>query len=171
MKAALEQEQVNEPHTNWLPSEHPEWLLFEIEQDLTIRPIQIAVAKRMINPPAIGTKHSVMQLNMGEGKTAVIVPILAAILANGTQVCQVTVLKSLFVTNLKGLRQSLGGMLNRRLYTFPCRRDMPINKYAEKILNIYGECRSLKGELLQSYHILPFTLISRNYSVFLQASS
>lgn len=99
----------------------------------------------MIDPPEIGTKHSVMQLNMGEGKTAVIVPILAAILANGKQVCQVTVLKSLFATNLKELRQCLGGMLNRRLYTFPCRRDMPINKYAEKIFDIYVECRRLKG--------------------------
>ncbi|KAJ6635827.1 hypothetical protein Bhyg_14413, partial [Pseudolycoriella hygida] len=148
MKAALEQELQNEPHTNWSPYEYPEWLLFEIEQDLTIRPIQIEVAKRMINPPEIGTKHSVMQLNMGEGKTAVIVPILAAILANGQQVCQVTVLKSLFATNLKELRQCLGGMLNRRIYTFPCRRDMPINKYAEKMLDIHIECRLLKGVVL-----------------------
>ncbi len=146
MKAALEQEEKYEPHTNWLPSEYPEWLLFEIEQDLTIRPIQIDVAKRMISPPEIGTKHSVMQLNMGEGKTAVIVPILAAILANGRQVCQVTVLKSLFATNMKELRQCLGGMLNRRLYTFPCRRDMPINKHAKKILDLYVECRSVKGD-------------------------
>lgn len=145
MKAAFEQELEHEPHTNWLPYEYPEWLLFEIEQDITIRPIQIKVAKRMINPPEIGTKHSVMQLNMGEGKTAVIVPILAAILANAKQVCQVTVLKSLFATNLKELRQRLGGMINRRVYIFPCRRDMPINKYVEKILDIYTECRRLKG--------------------------
>lgn len=123
LKPALDREIENEPHINWKPSEYPEWLLFEIEQNLTIRRIQIEIAKRMIEPAEIGTKHSVMQLNMGEGKTAVIVPILALRLADGNQACQITVLKSLYATNLKSLRQYLGGMLNKRIYTFPCRRD------------------------------------------------
>ncbi|KAG4065067.1 hypothetical protein HA402_007464 [Bradysia odoriphaga] len=148
MNVALDKELKNEPHTNWLPFEYPEWLIFEIEQNVTIRPIQIEVAQRMIDPPEIGTKHSVMQLNMGEGKTSIIVPLLATKLANAQQLCQVTVLKSLFATNLKELRQCLGGMLNRRLYTFPCRRDMPISKYAETMLDIYVECRRLKGVVL-----------------------
>lgn len=75
-QAALDRERKNEPYTNWSPCDYPEWLLFEIEQNLTIRRIQIEIAKRMIEPPEINTKNSVMQLNMGEGKTAVIVPIL-----------------------------------------------------------------------------------------------
>lgn len=75
-QAALDRETKNKPYTNWSPCDYPEWLLFEIEQNLTIRRIQIEIAKRMIEPPEINTKNSVMQLNMGEGKTAVIVPIL-----------------------------------------------------------------------------------------------
>lgn len=147
LNAALVQEEENEPHQNWRPHEYPEWLLFEIEQNLTIRRIQIEIAKRMIEPPAMATnqKHSVMQLNMGEGKTAVIVPILAARLANGAQACQIIVLKSLFARNLKSLRQYLGGMLNRRMYVFPCRRDMPIDSHANDILDIYEECKREKG--------------------------
>lgn len=57
-------------------SDRPEWLLFEIEQNLTIRRIQIEIANRMIDPPAMNdtyAKHSVMQLNMGEGKCAKLV--------------------------------------------------------------------------------------------------
>lgn len=106
----------------------------------------------MINPPALGgdgnAKHSVMQLNMGEGKTAVIVPILAAVLADGTQACQVTVLKSLFTRNLKFLRQYLGGLLNRRIYLFPCRRDLPMGQHIEQMLELYKECKWKKGKFL-----------------------
>lgn len=78
--AAAQKENENEPYVNWSPCEYPEWLLFEIEQNVTIRRIQIEIAKRMIDPPETNTKHSVMQLNMGEGKTAVIVPILVSLL-------------------------------------------------------------------------------------------
>lgn len=147
MQPVMEQELENEPHVNWKPCDYPEWLLFEIEQNLTIRRIQIEIAKRMIEPPEIGKKHSVMQLNMGEGKTAVIVPILAAVLANGEQACQITVLKPLFATNLNSLRQYLGGMLNRRIYTFPCRRDMPITECVDQILELHEECKEMKGKI------------------------
>lgn len=144
---ALQREQENEPHANWYPCEYPEWLLFEIEQNLSVRRIQIEIANRMINPPQnrAGTQHSVMQLNMGEGKTHVITPILATVLSDGNRVCQITVLKSLYATNLKSLRQSLGGMLNRRVYTFPCRRDMPIEKCVTEIIQIYDECKQHRG--------------------------
>ncbi|XP_031636747.1 uncharacterized protein LOC116349465 [Contarinia nasturtii] len=146
----LEREIDNTPYENWKPSDYPEWLLFEIEQNLTIRRIQIEIARRMIDdsPSDKNFKHFTMQFNMGEGKTAVVVPILASILANGQQACQITVLKSLFATNLKSLRQYLGGMLNRRIYVFPCRRDLPINKYVTQIHNMYKECMQNKGVIL-----------------------
>lgn len=53
----------------------------------------------MVEPP--NNNHSVMQLNMGEGKTSMIVPMVAAELANGNQLCTVTVLRHLFETNLR----------------------------------------------------------------------
>lgn len=152
--AELDAELENRPHEGWEPCKRPEWLLFEIEQNLTIRRIQIKVAEQMINPPApdgsSNAKHSVMQLNMGEGKTAVIVPILAAVLADGTQACQVTVLKSLFTRNLKFLRQYLGGLLNRRIYLFPCRRDLPMGQYIAQMLELYKECKWKKGKFSAS---------------------
>lgn len=146
-KAAMQKEKENKSHVNWKPCDYPEWLLFEIEQNLTIRKIQVDVAKHMMQPSNSTKKHSVMQLNMGEGKTAVIVPIIAAVLANGQQACQITVLKSLFATNLKLYRRYLGGMLNRRLYVFPCRRDMPIAGHIAQLMNIYEECKEMKGNL------------------------
>ncbi|XP_055310984.1 uncharacterized protein LOC129573874 [Sitodiplosis mosellana] len=153
LKVALEKEIENKPHENWKPCDYPAWLLFEIEQNLTIRRVQVDVANHMMNPSQNEgaddkKKHSVMQLNMGEGKTAVIAPIIAAVLANGKQACQITVLKSLFATNLKSYRRYLGGMLNRRMYLFPCRRDMPIANFVGQMMNIYEECKRMKGIIL-----------------------
>ncbi|XP_055310983.1 uncharacterized protein LOC129573873 [Sitodiplosis mosellana] len=153
LKVALEKEIENKPHENWKPCDYPAWLLFEIEQNLTIRRVQVDVANHMMNPSQNEgaddkKKHSVMQLNMGEGKTAVIAPIIAAVLANGKQACQITVLKSLFATNLKSYRRYLGGMLNRRMYVFPCRRDMPIANFVDQMMSIYEECKQMKGVIL-----------------------
>lgn len=120
IKDGLETDNESKPHDNWSPCEYPQWLLFEIEQNLTIRSIQIEIAKQMMvpipNEPGAKINHFVMQLNMGEGKTSVIVPLLASVLANGTHTCEIIVLKSLFYRNLKTLRQQLGGLLNMRIY-------------------------------------------------------
>lgn len=152
-----EKEEENKPHVNWKPCERPEWLIFEIEQNLTIRKIQIKVAEQMMSPPqpnGTDANHWVMQLNMGEGKTTVIVPILAAILADSTQICQITVLKSQFATNSNSLRQYLGGLLNQRIYTFPCRRDMRIDKLTiSQMSNIYQECKTEKGMKSDYFHL------------------
>jgi hypothetical protein len=51
-----------------------------------------------------------MQLNMGEGKTTVIVPMLLLSLADGERLARLTVLKSLFRTNVEDLTLKLGGI-------------------------------------------------------------
>ncbi|XP_037034763.1 uncharacterized protein LOC119073424 [Bradysia coprophila] len=147
MEVALRREKEEIPFSNWSPSVYPQWLLFQIEMDLTIRGIQVKVAKNMIQPST--NEHSVMQLNMGEGKTAVIVPILCALLSNKKHVCQVTVLKPLFESNLKSLRKCLGGMLNHRVFVFPCRRDMIFSEdNVRLLLETYKDCKKLKGIIM-----------------------
>ena len=58
--------------SNWKPTEHPEWLLLEVDNDFCIREQQVSVAKSMMlegteNPEDVQSR--LMQLNMGEGKT------------------------------------------------------------------------------------------------------
>ncbi len=55
----------------WDPVLHPRWLCFEIEGQLQIRPEQYHIAKHLISQKAASS-----QLNMGLGKTRVIVPML-----------------------------------------------------------------------------------------------
>eukprot|EP00798_Chlamydomonas_sp_ICE-L_P025428 gene25428-11088_t len=65
----------------WSVSEYPEWLVFEVEGGLQIRPQQYAVAARLIHEPG-----AIAQLNMVEGKTRVILPMLVLHLAKGEHV-------------------------------------------------------------------------------------
>ena len=51
----------------WSASEHPQWVAFEMEGALQIRPAQYAIAQAVIDNPG-----AVVQLNMGLGKTRVI---------------------------------------------------------------------------------------------------
>jgi hypothetical protein len=67
--------------------------LLEIEQGIAIRSVQNTIAAAMRSPPLTGKMNSVMQLNMGEGKSSVIVPIVAAALADGEQLVRVVVAK------------------------------------------------------------------------------
>ncbi|EZF10763.1 hypothetical protein H112_07972 [Trichophyton rubrum D6] len=56
------------PHSNWDPSLHPDWLLFQIDADICIRPNQVEVAHATIAPSSHA--NSVLQMNMGQGKNS-----------------------------------------------------------------------------------------------------
>ena len=121
----FEKELSNIPHRNWIPSEHLPWLIFELEMNITIREIQVEVTRHMMQSSSIEMKNLVMQMNMGEGKTSVILPMLALCLSSSKScLVRIVVLKSLFRMNYQLLRFQLGGLLNRRIFPFTCRRDM-----------------------------------------------
>ncbi|CAF1934105.1 unnamed protein product [Rotaria magnacalcarata] len=125
----FEKEISNVPHANWTPSMHLPWLILELEMNITIREIQIEVARHMMQPMMNENNPSmsniVMQLNMGEGKTSVILPMLAvSVCSSPSSLVRIVVLKSLFPMNYQSLRYKLGGLLNRRVLPFACRRDM-----------------------------------------------
>jgi hypothetical protein len=59
----------NDGQNGWDPLENPDWLLVELESNLLIRQVQAEIATEMLRPRS--GKNSVMQLNMGEGKSSV----------------------------------------------------------------------------------------------------
>jgi hypothetical protein len=109
----------------WSTHEQPSWLLLEIENNITIRPLQAKVANEMMSPTS-GT-NSVMQLNMGEGKSSVIVPMLATALADGDHLVRIVVLKSLLRQTEQVLMQRLSGILGHRICHVPFSRKTSIN--------------------------------------------
>lgn len=102
--------------------EFPDWLLFEVDYGfLIIRPGQARIALSMINLP--GGRSCVMQLSMGEGKSSVIIPIVAAELVNGPRLTRVIVPKSQSRQMMHTLACALGGLLDRQIYRLRHSRD------------------------------------------------
>ncbi|CAF3943565.1 unnamed protein product [Rotaria sordida] len=152
----FEKEILNVPHTNWIPSEHVPWLILELEMNITIREIQVQVARHMIQPMLnennASVRNIVMQMNMGEGKTSVILPMLAlSLCSSSSSLVRIIVLKALFPMNYQSLRYKLGGLLNRRVMPFACRRDMNFS---------YAQVNKIFDRLKQGLHTLDVVLTS-----------
>ena len=68
-RAELERELSNAGRVGWDGMFRPDWLLIELESNLLVRQVQAEIASEMLAPPS--AKNSVVQLNMGEGKSSV----------------------------------------------------------------------------------------------------
>ena len=68
-RAELERELSNSGRVGWDGMSHPDWVLIELESRLLIRQVQAEIASEMLAPSS--GKNSVIQLNMGEGKSSV----------------------------------------------------------------------------------------------------
>ncbi|RDB23567.1 hypothetical protein Hypma_009273 [Hypsizygus marmoreus] len=95
--------------------EYPEWLLIQINGDFLVRPLQTLVAREMMSPTS--NKNTVLQLNMGEGKSSVIVPLISSCLADGERLVRVVVLKPLAQQMFQLLVLRLSGLANRRIFS------------------------------------------------------
>lgn len=158
----------------WEAKENPEWLL-EIENSITIRRRQADVARRMIKPET--QENTVLQLNMGEGKTSVITPMVVSKLANGRNLLRIIVLKPLLRQSVNLLSQRLGGLLNRQIYHVPCWRNTPVDANTVKQLEtIYEECQQKRGFLIAlpehilSFHLLGLVVIDSDPNLALKLS-
>ncbi|RFU36269.1 hypothetical protein B7463_g125, partial [Scytalidium lignicola] len=149
----------NPGHQDWDPLHHPEWLLLEVENNILIRRDQAQISREMMSPSS--GENSVLQLNMGLGKSSVIVPIVAAALADRTKLVRVIVLKPLLTQMFHLLVKKLGDMLNRRIFHMPVSRSLRLDVHqADQIHTMYKNCMELGGILLlQPEHILSFELL------------
>jgi Protein of unknown function (DUF3638)/Protein of unknown function (DUF3645) len=157
--ADLIKELQNRGHMNWDPLKYPESLLLEVESGILIRKVQEQIAGEMRDPQP--GRNAVMQLNMGEGKSSVIVPIVAAALANGSQLVRVIVAKPQSKQMFQMLVSKLGGLLDRRVYHMPFSRALRLGETDPNAIgSICRECMTNGGILLvQPENILSFKLM------------
>jgi hypothetical protein len=155
----LKKELDNPGHSNWDPIHHPETLLLEVEISLLVRSVQEDISNTMRNPP--GNVNSVMQLNMGEGKSSVIVPMTAVALADKTRLVRIVVAKPQSNQMRHMLISKLGDLLNRRVFYLPLSRDLqPDISLVKNIQDMLELCMSEGGMLLlQPENILSFKLM------------
>ncbi|SPJ89726.1 uncharacterized protein FTOL_13087 [Fusarium torulosum] len=157
--ADLLRELQNPGHKTWEDRDHPEWLLLECESEIMIRNVQQQVAQKMISPPE--NKNAVMQLNMGEGKSTVIVPMVATALANGFKIIRVIVAKPQAKQMHQILVSKLAGLLDRPVYLLPFSRDIQMNvQRADSIHRLVNNCMAEGGVLMaQPEHLLSLQLM------------
>jgi hypothetical protein len=154
----------------------PEWLLIQvssslaqrnchrsicgiqIDGDFLARSIQLSVAKEMME----SDHSSILQLNMGEGKSKVIVPLVSAMQADGQNLCRVVVLKPLVPHMFQNLCERLGGLVNRKILYLPFQRQLNTNAEdigaVQQLLHHAAQERSVV--IIQPEHILSFRLMT-----------
>ena len=139
----LERE-LKEVGREWSVKEHPQWLVFEVEQRLQIRHVQYKVAKFCISQ-----KGSITQLNMGEGKTRVILPMLLLHLAQGDKLVRLHFLSQLIDEAYYYLHRHLtASLMCRRLLRLPFHRDVKLTPLdVAKMHDSLSRCMRMRGAL------------------------
>ncbi|KAI0297839.1 hypothetical protein B0F90DRAFT_1811021 [Multifurca ochricompacta] len=131
-----------------------DWLLIQIDGNFLARPLQLAIAREMVSPSS--GRSSSLQLNMGEGKSSVIVPLVAATLANGSRLVRVVTLKPLSNQMFQLLLSRLSGLADRPIFYIPFSRDLRMTApLVQNISALYRRCVADGGVLvIQPEHIL-----------------
>jgi hypothetical protein len=123
------------------------------------RPVQVAVAREMISPTS--KRNTSLQFNMGEGKSSVILPLVALTLANGSDLVRVVTLKPLSNQMFQILVNRLSGLANRPIFYVPISRSLHMNtSLALTIRGLFERCVAKGGILVvQPEHILSLKLM------------
>ncbi|PNP47794.1 hypothetical protein THARTR1_10479 [Trichoderma harzianum] len=155
----LVKELHNIGHTNWDPMDYPESLLLEVESRIMIREVQENIASQMRSPPH--DQNATMQLNMGEGKSTVILPTVASYLADGSRLVCVIGTKPQAKELFRMLTSKLGGLMDHQVYQMPFTRSLKLTESdAHTIFNFLKKCSETGGVLLmQPEHLLSFKLM------------
>jgi hypothetical protein len=118
--------------------QHPEWALLELELNMRIRPEQAELALRMIRDGANLQINTMHQLFMGEGKTSVILPMLAVALADGKSLARITLLSALINSCRVHLRHVLGGGLGPVCFCFELNKTRRRPGSTHLVLSIFS---------------------------------
>ncbi|CAM9849170.1 unnamed protein product [Discosporangium mesarthrocarpum] len=145
----------------------PQWLVFEANSGLQVRPEQAAVARHMIDHPG-----DIVQLNMGEGKTRVVLPLLVLYWAaqgghRDASVIRLHFLPTLIEEAHNYLHRNLcASVLRRNIFTMPFHRDVQLTAaQARAMRGCLERCRREGGVLLvtpehrQSLHLKRLELL------------
>jgi hypothetical protein len=108
----------------------------------------------MISPTS--ERSTSLQLNMGEGKSSVIIPLVSATLANGSCLARVVTLKPLSNQMFQLLTSRLSGLVGRPIFYMPFSRNLQITaSVVQNIIDLYKQCVADGGVLvIQPEHIL-----------------
>ncbi|KAH7109116.1 hypothetical protein B0J11DRAFT_449300 [Dendryphion nanum] len=154
----VSEESKNHGHGNWSPIEHPDWLLIEIDGNMLIRDEQVTVALATIKPGS--NENSLLQMNMGQGKTSVIIPMAATEIADRKHLARILVPRQLLPSMVTLLKSRLGGLVGRNIQHLPySRRTDPSRTVTQAYFNIQNSAKRTAAVFLAApEHIMSFKL-------------
>lgn len=131
--ASLEAELKNVESVDYV--KYPTFLLFELENNLTIRDRQLELVEYLLAAP----DSTIVQLNMGEGKSSVVVPLLLSLLSHSrSSLSRVCVPMNLLKLAEQDLRFCMSGWLSRQCYTVPFNRARRLSTQdLDQLLELY----------------------------------
>jgi hypothetical protein len=131
---------------NYSSAEYPQWLCFEVEKMIQIRPEQLRVAMGLIENPG-----SIEQLNMGLGKTRVILPMLM-LHYSAKQLVRVFFYSPVFTESIEYLRQNLtASIFKMPLLCVPFNRSLnPTARNWAVLASAIGHCERQHGCVLMT---------------------
>ena len=152
MGAELRLLQELEVYRTWSVDEHPQWLAFEVIAQLQIRPIQYTIAKTMIEGVENGTLGPVTQLNMGEGKTRVILPMLVMHWRNSDKLVRLNFLTPLLQEAFEYMHNVLcASIIGILIFHHPFNRDVKLTcGLSRTYVSSLKHCQKLGGVLVCS---------------------
>jgi hypothetical protein len=123
------------------------WKVLQLEQNIRIRPGQIAKVNAMLlQDESSDHAHRMDQLFMGEGKTSVLLPMLASTISRSQKKpCRIVVLNSLLNENQNDLRFSLGSGIGVRIFSFPFNRDVSFDTNMSTLRASFAKCQHQCG--------------------------
>jgi len=116
----------------WNPWSHVDWLAFEVESQLQIRPYQHAIVEQLLT-----RRNSMIQLNMGLGKTSVLVPMLILELTKSkADVVRVNMLSSIINVVKDIYKSTLTASVHHvKVLVLPFQRDYPLDDIHADVLS------------------------------------
>eukprot|EP00979_Chaetoceros_neogracilis_P009353 scaffold2117_cov245-Chaetoceros_neogracile.AAC.1 len=130
---------------SWDTNIHSYWLVYEAEQGIRIRPEQYEVANHLIN-----NNGHVIQLNMGLGKTRVILPMLILYYSyrpSFERIPRLHILSTLLSEVCEHFHNTLGAsVLRGRLFTLPFRRSVQLDILkVQSMIDLVRYCKEERG--------------------------
>ncbi|KAG5749551.1 hypothetical protein H9Q70_007795 [Fusarium xylarioides] len=125
---------------------------------MLIRPIQFEVAHAIISP--LSMSNSVLQMNMGQGKTSCIMPMAAILLADTTNLCRLVVPRTLLLQTAQVMQSRLSGLVGREVCHIPFARRSPTDKQALELYHSLHRRTLASGGVMLCLpeHLLSFKL-------------
>ena len=118
---------INPSNPNFIEFD-PRFLVFEFTYSILLRKSQVILVNKFLHSLRNNNRSMCHQMIMGAGKTTVVTPLLALMLADGQQLVTQVVPHALLEFSRSVMREKFAAVVRKPIFTFTFNRGTPITK-------------------------------------------